>query len=58
MVSRRWLSRVTRQRRKGPAHRFKAAFKSRHKKLYKAFKYLGIVLLIWLIFLAPWPVFR
>jgi beta-hydroxylase len=46
------------QRRKGAAHRFKVAFKSRHKKLYKACKYIGILLLIWLIFLAPWPLFR
>ncbi len=37
---------------------FKARFKSRHKKLYKAGKYAGIVLLVWLIFLAPWPFFR
>lgn len=34
------------------------AFKSRHKKLFRAFKYAGIVVLIWLIFLAPWPFFR
>ena len=46
------------QGRKGASHRFKAAFKRRYKKLYKALKYVGIVLLIWLIFLAPWPFFR
>ncbi len=46
------------QRRKGAAHAWKARFKSRHRKLYKAGKYLGILLLIWLIFLAPWPIFR
>jgi RNA polymerase sigma factor (sigma-70 family) len=46
------------QRRKGATHKWKAAFKSRHKKLYKACKYLGILLLIWLVFLAPWPIFR
>ncbi|RCS28729.1 aspartyl/asparaginyl beta-hydroxylase domain-containing protein [Rhodanobacter denitrificans] len=46
------------RRRKGAGHAWKAAFKSRHRKLYKAGKYLGILLLIWLIFLAPWPIFR
>jgi len=46
------------QRRKGAGHRFKVAFKSRYRKLYKACKYVGILLLIWLIFLAPWPLFR
>jgi beta-hydroxylase len=46
------------QRRKGALHAWKIAFKNRHKKLYKAGKYLGIALLLWLIFLAPWPLFR
>jgi len=46
------------QRRKGAAHAWKVAFKRRHRRLYKAGKYVGIVLLIWLIFLAPWPIFR
>ena len=46
------------QRRKGSGHRLKVMFKSRYKKLYKACKYIGILLLIWLIFLAPWPLFR
>ena len=44
--------------RKGATHAWKAAFKRRHKKLYKACKYVGILLLAWLIFLAPWPIFR
>ncbi|MFA6231592.1 MAG: aspartyl/asparaginyl beta-hydroxylase domain-containing protein [Rhodanobacter sp.] len=44
--------------RKGAAHRWKVEFKRRHKKLYKAGKYVGIVLLMWLIFLAPWPLLR
>jgi len=44
--------------RKGASHRWKAEFKRRHRKLYKAGKYAGILLLIWLIFLAPWPLFR
>jgi beta-hydroxylase len=46
------------QRRKSAGHRFKVVFKSRYKKLYKVCKYIGILLLIWLIFLAPWPLFR
>jgi beta-hydroxylase len=37
---------------------FKAQFKRRHRKLYKGFKYASIILIIWLIFLAPWPFFR
>jgi beta-hydroxylase len=41
-----------RKRRSGPS------FKSRHKKLARTLKYLGILLLMWLIFLAPWPIFR
>ena len=41
-----------RKRRSGPT------FKSRHKKLARTLKYLGILLLMWLIFLAPWPIFR
>ena len=39
----------------GAFHQWKAGFKRRHRKLYKALKYLGIALLLWLIFLAPWP---
>jgi len=35
-----------------------STFKSRHKKLFRTLKYLGIVLLLWLIFLAPWPFSR
>ncbi|HEV2539194.1 MAG TPA: aspartyl/asparaginyl beta-hydroxylase domain-containing protein [Frateuria sp.] len=31
------------------------AFKRRHPKLFRGLKYTGIVLLIWLVFLAPWP---
>ncbi|MEO8997828.1 MAG: aspartyl/asparaginyl beta-hydroxylase domain-containing protein, partial [Rhodanobacter sp.] len=46
------------QRKRGAGHAFKAVFKSRYRKLYKACKYLGILLLLWLIFLAPWPLFR
>ncbi|WP_272913774.1 aspartyl/asparaginyl beta-hydroxylase domain-containing protein [Frateuria defendens] len=34
------------------------AFKKKHPKLFRALKYLGIALLIWLIFLAPWPLVR
>ena len=41
--------------RKGATHRWKAEFKRRHKKFYKTLKYAGIALLLWLIFLAPWP---
>jgi beta-hydroxylase len=44
--------------RKGALHHWKAGFKRRHRKLYKAIKYAGIVLLMWLIFLAPWPLLR
>ena len=44
--------------RKGATHKWKVEFKRRHKKLYKAGKYVGIALLMWLIFLAPWPFFR
>ena len=44
--------------RKGAMHQWKAAFKRRHKKLYKAGKYVGILVLLWLIFLAPWPLLR
>jgi beta-hydroxylase len=44
--------------RQGFFHDFKKGFKSRHKKLYRVAKYLGIVLLAWLILLAPWPFFR
>jgi len=41
--------------RKGAVHQWKSAFKRRHKGIYKAGKYVGIALLLWLIFLAPWP---
>jgi len=41
--------------RKGAVHQWKSAFKRRHKRIYKAGKYVGIALLLWLIFLAPWP---
>ncbi|MGN2253731.1 aspartyl/asparaginyl beta-hydroxylase domain-containing protein [Frateuria sp. GZRe12] len=34
------------------------AFKRRHPKLFRGLKYAGIVLLIWLVFLAPWPLVR
>ncbi len=34
------------------------AFKRKHPKLFRATKYLGMLVLIWLIFLAPWPFFR
>jgi beta-hydroxylase len=34
------------------------AFKRRHPKLFRGLKYTGIVLLIWLVFLAPWPLVR
>jgi beta-hydroxylase len=31
------------------------AFKKKHPKLFRAVKYTGMLVLIWLIFLAPWP---
>jgi beta-hydroxylase len=34
------------------------AFKKKHPKLFRAVKYVGMLLLIWVIFLAPWPFFR
>ena len=34
------------------------ALKRKHPKLFRAVKYAGIVLLIWLVFLAPWPFVR
>jgi len=34
------------------------AFKKKHPRLFRAVKYAGIVLLIWLVFLAPWPPVR
>ncbi|WP_243049438.1 aspartyl/asparaginyl beta-hydroxylase domain-containing protein [Dyella sp. RRB7] len=34
------------------------AFKKKHPKLFRAVKYVGMLLLIWIIFLAPWPFFR
>ncbi len=33
------------------------AFKKKHPRLFRALKYAGMLLLIWLIFLAPWPFF-
>jgi beta-hydroxylase len=33
-------------------------FKKRHPKLFRATKYAGIAVLLWLIFLAPWPLAR
>jgi beta-hydroxylase len=41
--------------RKGPMHAWKKGVKSRHKKIYKVGKYVGILAMLWLIFLAPWP---
>jgi beta-hydroxylase len=41
--------------RKGAMHAWKTGFKRRNKKLYKAGKYVGILVLLWVIFLAPWP---
>ena len=34
------------------------AFKRRHPKLFRGLKYAGMLVLIWLIFLAPWPLVR
>jgi beta-hydroxylase len=34
------------------------AFKRKHPKLFRALKYTGMVLVAWLIFLAPWPLLR
>lgn len=34
------------------------AFKKRRPKLFRALKYGGIVVVVWLIFLAPWPLLR
>lgn len=33
-------------------------FKRRHPRLFRAVKYTGMLVLIWLIFLAPWPFVR
>ncbi len=41
--------------RKGAADGWKKEFKRRHRTTYKAVKYAGIVVLLWLILLAPWP---
>ena len=46
------------QRGKNGGPSLRAAFKRRYKKLYKACKYAAILLLIWLIWLAPWPFYR
>ncbi len=34
------------------------AFKKRHPKLFRALKYLGLLVLAWLIVCAPWPFVR
>jgi beta-hydroxylase len=34
------------------------AFKRRHPKLFRGLKYAGMLVLIWLVFLAPWPLVR
>jgi beta-hydroxylase len=34
------------------------AFKKKHPKLFRGLKYAGIVVLLWLIVLAPWPFVR
>ncbi len=34
------------------------AFKRKHPKLFRTVKYIGMLVLIWLIFLAPWPLVR
>lgn len=34
------------------------AFKKKYPKLFRAVKYAGMLVLIWIIFLAPWPFFR
>ena len=34
------------------------AFKKKHPKLFRTAKYIGMLVLIWIIFLAPWPFFR
>ncbi|RDD79884.1 aspartyl/asparaginyl beta-hydroxylase domain-containing protein [Dyella tabacisoli] len=33
-------------------------FKKKHPKLFRVLKYIGIVLMIWLVFLAPYPFVR
>lgn len=44
--------------RRNIVRRWKVGFKRHHRKLYKILQYAGIVLLIWVIFVAPWPLFR
>ena len=34
------------------------AFKKKHPKLFRALKYLGMLVLAWLIVCAPWPFVR
>jgi beta-hydroxylase len=34
------------------------AFKKKSPKLFRAMKYAGILAAVWLIFLAPWPIWR
>jgi beta-hydroxylase len=33
-------------------------FKKANPKLFRVIKYIGIVIMMWLIFLAPYPFFR
>ncbi len=33
-------------------------FKKKHPRLFRTIKYIGIVLFLWLVFLAPWPLLR
>ena len=32
-------------------------FKQRHRKLFKGVKFIGAVALLWVLLLAPWPIF-
>lgn len=34
------------------------AFKKKHPKLFRTLKYIGMLLFIWLAFMAPWPLLR
>ena len=33
-------------------------FKSRHRKLFRTFKYGTVLLVFWLLVMAPWPFLR
>lgn len=33
-------------------------FKRKYPKLFRAVKYIGMLVLLWVIFLAPWPFAR